>query len=117
MGAGDASLIVTSLNLEQRHMDENQRTLAVPKLANLAAGRPPASDAAKPAAEAGEPAGSGQGRLARLAKLRQLAARPAKRRLWAGAVKRIKQEEARGTSRSRRDEHAPGTQSAGWADR
>ena len=117
MGAGDASLIVTSLNLEQRHMDESQRTLAVPKLANLDAGRPPASDAAKPAAEADETAGSGQGRLARLAKLRQLAARPARRRLWAAAVKRIKQEEARGTSRSRRDEHAPGTQSAGCADR
>ncbi len=70
MGAGDASLIVTSLNLGQRHMDESQRTLTVPKLANLYAGRPPASDAAKPAAEADETAGSGQGRLARLAKLR-----------------------------------------------
>ena len=73
VGARDASLVVTSSNLQRRHMDGSQRALAPAKLANMDAGRPPAFGAAEPAAEADETVGSGQGQLARLAKLRQLA--------------------------------------------
>ncbi len=65
VGARDASLAVTSLNLQRRHMDESQRALAAAKLANLGAGRPPAGGAAEPAAGTDETADSGQGRLAR----------------------------------------------------
>ena len=65
VGARDASLAVTSLNLQRRHMDESQRALAAAKLANLGAGRPPSADTAEPAAEADETADSGKDRLAR----------------------------------------------------
>ena len=47
VGARDASLAVTSLNLQRRHMDESQRGLAAAKLANLGAGRPPAAGTAR----------------------------------------------------------------------
>ena len=63
--ARDASLAVTSLNLQRRHMDESQRALAAAKLANLGSGRPAAAGAAEPAAQADETADSGQGRLVR----------------------------------------------------
>ena len=49
VGARDASLAVSSLNLQRRHMDESQRALAAAKLANLGAGRPPAAGTAEPA--------------------------------------------------------------------
>ncbi len=65
VGARDASLAVTSLNLQRRHMDESQRALAAAKLANLGAGRPPAAGDAEAAAGTDETADSGQGRLAR----------------------------------------------------
>ena len=65
VGARDASLAVTSLNLQRRHMDESQRALAAAKLANLGAGRPPAAGTAEPAAEADETAVSRKGRLVR----------------------------------------------------
>ena len=65
IGARDAALVVTSLNLQRRHMDESQRALAAAKLANLGAGRPPAAGAAEPAAQADETADSGKGRLVR----------------------------------------------------
>ena len=65
VGARDASLAVSSLNLQRRHMDESQRALAAAKLANLGAGRPPAAGTAEPAAEADETAVSGTGRLVR----------------------------------------------------
>ena len=65
VGARDASLVVTSLNLQRRHMAESQRALAAAKLANLGAGRPAAAGTAEPAAQTDETADSGQGRLAR----------------------------------------------------
>ena len=65
VGARDASLVVTSLNLQRRHMAESQRALAAAKLANLGAGRPAAAGTAEPAAQADGTADSGQGRLAR----------------------------------------------------
>ena len=46
----DAALAVTSLNLQQRRMDESRRALAAAKMANLGAGRPPAAGTAEPAA-------------------------------------------------------------------
>ncbi|MCY4508578.1 MAG: hypothetical protein OXG35_16720, partial [Acidobacteria bacterium] len=64
VGAGDALLIVTSLNLQRRHMDESQRALAAAKLANLGAGRPPSAGTAEPAAAADETVDSGEGGLA-----------------------------------------------------
>ena len=65
VGLRDATLAVTSLNLQRRHMDESQRALAAAKLANLGAGRPPAAGTAEPAAEADETADSGKSRLVR----------------------------------------------------
>ena len=63
VGARDAALAVTSLNLQRRHMDESQRAMAAAKLANLGAGRPPAAGTDELAAEADETGDSGKGRL------------------------------------------------------
>ena len=65
VGARDASLAVTSLNLQRRHMDDSQRAMAAAKLANLGAGRPPAAGIDEAAAEADETADSDKGRLVR----------------------------------------------------